>query len=191
MLHRHLFLLATRIPMKPEPLLVTSGLLALVSGCAVFEVGRAPIKAEAHFTVAHIEISHVDVPPKPTKIVSPPVRIRSPEDGLDGYAIVQFIVDANGIPREVQWVEASDELFADLAATAITESRYSPARKGGKAVATKMEQRCTVRSVRANSVLPSDQPPGPPTIWIGDRMGPGNTATGKGPFDRGTYLPQS
>jgi len=122
--------------------------------------------------------------------VPPPVRIRNPGDGPDGCAIVEFIVDTDGIPREVQWVEASDALFGSLAATAIAESRYSPAQKVGKAVTTKMVQRCAIHSVRGYSVLPSDQPPGPPTVYLGDITGPMNNGSGNGPFDRGTYFPQ-
>ena len=132
--------------MKPKPLLVASSFLALVAGCTTtpVKVSRAPVKADAHFTIAYFEPSQVDVPAKPTKMVPPPIRIKDADlaaGAFDEYALVQCIVDPAGTPREVQWVEASDAVFARAAATSIAESRFSPAKKGGKAVAMKMETR--------------------------------------------------
>ena len=134
-------------PLKPQLLLVASGLLAFVAGCTTLQVSRVPVKADAHFTIAHFDASQVDVPPKATTVVPPRVRIRSPEAGLDGFAIVQFIVDAGGIPREVQWVEASDVLFASLAARSLEQWRFIAARKNGQAVPMKMEVRCELRGL--------------------------------------------
>ena len=127
--------------MKSSPLLLAAGVLAF-AGCTMtsIDVRRRPVTAVAHFTIPHFEVSQVDVPPEPTNMVPPRLRIRNPGEGPDGYAVVDFIVDADGIPREVQWVEASDAGFARAAAASAAESRYSPAKLDGKAVAAKVAE---------------------------------------------------
>jgi len=75
----------------------------------------------------------------------PSFQLTHPADGVGEYAVVQFVIDASGIPREGQWVEASDAVFARAAAESAVESRYQPAKMDGKAVAAKVELRFEVR----------------------------------------------
>ncbi len=127
--------------MKTESILVAASLLAVVTGCTTtpVKVSRAPIKADAHFTIPYLEASQVDVPAKATRTVAPRLPMPSSDNDLDEYAIMLFIVDAGGIPREVQWIEASNADIARAAAAAVAEWRFAPAQKGGKAVAMKMQ----------------------------------------------------
>jgi len=129
--------------MNSITLLLAPALLVSVAGCTTTTVSesRVPIKETAHFTVAHVDPAQVDSWPQPEKLVPPHLQDAIPASGLHEYAIVAFVVDPGGIPREAQWVEASDIRFADLATTAIAESRYRPAQIGGRKVAIVMKQR--------------------------------------------------
>jgi hypothetical protein len=148
--------------MKAKSLLTAAGLLAFVAGCTTtpVKVSRAPITAVAHFTLPCLDVSQVEAPPKVTRLDHPVFRLTNPADGAGEYAIVQFIIDAEGIPREVQWVEASDAGFARAAAASAADSRYSPAKLDGKAVAAKVELRYEVRYAGST-----------PTFYVGDRTG--------------------
>jgi hypothetical protein len=137
--------------MKPKPILIAAGLLAVVAGCTTtpVKVSSVPIKTEARFTIAHLEMSQVDLPPKLTKAVPPQsasgLLVMDGElfagDSIDnGYAIVQLIVDTWGIPREVQCVEASNARLARDAEALVAQLRYSPAKRSGGAVAVRFEQ---------------------------------------------------
>jgi Gram-negative bacterial TonB protein C-terminal len=141
--------------MKTKPLHLASGLLTFLAGCATpaVQASRAPIKEDAHFTIAHLDLSQVDVSPKPLKMVPPRIPITPSGNGPDGYAIMEFIVDAGGRPREVQWVEASDAQIAGLATTAIAASRFLPAQKGGKAVATLLKVRWELGLNKASAIF--------------------------------------
>ncbi len=139
--------------MSPKLPFVTVGLLAVVAGCATTpaEVTRVPTKADARFTMAYLDASQVDVPPRPTRAMAPPfVRHRG-----DGYAIVQYLVDTAGTPREVQCVEASDAMLGRAAETTIAQWRFDAAEKDGRAVASRMEQRFEFRHVKPYAELGS------------------------------------
>ncbi len=140
-------------------MLIAGGLLATLVGCTTtpVRVSRIPLTADAHFTMPCLDVSEVDVPPKVTRLDHPLFSLRLPEDSIGEYAIVQFIIDIDGIPREVQWVEASDAAFARAAATSAAESRHRPALKGGRAVAVKVELRYELRYAGST-----------PTFYVGD-----------------------
>jgi len=109
----------------------------------------APVKADPQFTLAYLEPTQVDVPAKPTKV--PAENGRLPQS-RNGYANVQYIVDAAGWPREVQWVEASDPAFGSAAVALMEQARFQPAMKGGVAVAVKMETQMRSR-VREREIV--------------------------------------
>lgn len=136
--------------MKPRLPLPATLLLALSVVCVMAASPRPAtlVKATAKFTIAHLPLSQVDVPPR--------LIMRSPLAGLNGlqalqntgengYAVVQYIVDTHGHPREVQCVEATDQKLARAAMRSVRQYRFHPARKGGKVVATEMQQRIQFR----------------------------------------------
>jgi hypothetical protein len=173
--------------MKRKPLLIASGLLTFVVGCTTtpVKVSRVPVKAAAHFTLAHFEPSQVDVPAKPTKMVPPPIRIKDADlaaGAFDEYAVVQCIIDPAGIPREVQWVDSSDAAFAHAAVTAITNSLFSPAQKGGKTVAMKMETRIACHLPLGGGQRFDNY--SQPTHYTEESS---RFSSARDPFDRGTY----
>ncbi len=130
--------------MEGTPLLMASALLAVLAGCTTTKGSRAPMKADAHFTIAHFKMSQVDVPPEVASAAAFDFPLDLSGDAVAGYATVQFIIDQDGMPREVQCVEASDAEFARAAAATVTNSRFCPGQKGGEAVATMVEERFKV-----------------------------------------------
>ncbi len=173
--------------MKPKAPLIASGLLAVVVGCTTtpIKVSRVPVKAGARFTIAYLDISKVDVPPRPTRAMVPPYL----ENRGDGYAVVEYIVDASGMPREVQCVEASDAVLGRSAETTIARWRFDAAEKGGKTVAARMEQRFEFRFVKDFSLRGSPvSNPAPAVTRYAEEI-PTYSSAGD-PFDRGTYQHQ-
>jgi len=156
--------------MKSIPLLLAAGLPALVSGCALFQARLVPVKAEAHFTTPHLAASQVDVLPRMTRIIPTPWSEELREEKRDRYAVVQYIIDAEGMPREAQWVEASDAAFGQAAVASVYQGRFIPARKAGWAVAMLAETRIRLDgpsrapSPSATGDLPQNQPSRP---WAG------------------------
>ncbi len=140
--------------MKPKPLLIAAGLLTLGSGCTLFQARLVPVKAEAHFTIPHLVASQVDVQPTLVRIIPTPWSQEMLEETRDRFAVVQYIIDPEGNPREAQWVEASDLAFAQAAVASVYQGRFLPARKAGRAVAVIAESR-----IRLDG--PSPPPPSP------------------------------
>ncbi len=175
------------VPMIPRPLLIASGLLAVVVSCTTtpVKVGRVPVKAGARFTTAYLDISQVDVPPRPTRAKAPLCL----ENRGDGYAVVQYIVDASGMPREVQCVEASDAVLGRAAETTIARWRFDAAQKGGRAVASRMEQRFEFRFAKDFSLRGSPVGNPAPAVTRYAEETPTYSSAGD-PFDRGTYQHQ-
>ena len=127
-----------------------AALLVFAAVCATPGAARtpakapAPITAMAKFTIPHLPLSQVDVPPR--------LIVQSPMEGLDarqalqavgedGCAVGQHIVDTHGSPREVPCVRASDAKLARAAVKSVRHYWFHPATKGGKVVATETQQR--------------------------------------------------
>jgi len=62
------------------------------------------------------------------------------KSGVSGEAIVQFILDTNGLVTEVVVVSASDIRFGNAAIEAISKWRFKPARVGDQPVKCCMQQ---------------------------------------------------
>jgi len=88
------------------------------------------------------DISDLDEPPRPLArlkpIYPPPARMRR----IEGEVIVEFIVDADGTPRDIVVVASRPgDMFASAAVRAIERWRFTPGAKGGEAVATRVRQK--------------------------------------------------
>ncbi len=105
-----------------------------------------------------------------TRIIPTPWSEELRKDERDRYAVVQYIIDSEGMPREAQWVEASDAAFGQAAVTAVYEGRFIPALKAGQAVAVIAESRIQLDgpshypSPSATGGLPVNPPSRP---WAG------------------------
>mgnify|MGYP002077211450 CR=1 FL=1 len=72
--------------------------------------------------------------------MKPPVYPRHwRERGIEGVAVIAFIVDSEGVPTQVQCRSATDQAFADAAQEAVRQWRFSPAHKNGRVMACAME----------------------------------------------------
>lgn len=59
--------------------------------------------------------------------------------GLNGEVVLRFVVDTNGDVRDVEVMRSSQREFEAAAQQAVLKWKYKPGRKGGKAVATRMQ----------------------------------------------------
>jgi periplasmic protein TonB len=59
--------------------------------------------------------------------------------GINGEVILRFIVDANGDVSNVEVVSSSQREFESAAIQAVQKWKFKPGRKGGKAVASRMQ----------------------------------------------------
>lgn len=132
--------------MKAIPLLIAASLLPLAAAHATpsARVSRATAKPNANTKVSFVEPPHLDVPAKPRKLVPPKIQPTAGDialGALNAHAVVQCVVDTTGTPRDVKYVDASSAAFGRAAVAAMVHSRFSPAIKGGKAVAIQMRAR--------------------------------------------------
>jgi len=58
--------------------------------------------------------------------------------GIEGVAVLEFIVDDKGDVRDVNVVSSTHREFESPAVQAVQKWKFSPGRKGGKAVNTHM-----------------------------------------------------
>lgn len=59
--------------------------------------------------------------------------------GLNGEVVVRFVVDSNGDVRDVEVIRSTQREFESAATQAVMKWKFRPGRKGGKAVATRMQ----------------------------------------------------
>ncbi len=59
--------------------------------------------------------------------------------GLNGEVVLRFVVDTSGDVRDVEVIRSSQREFEAAAIQAVLKWKYRPGRKGGKAVATRMQ----------------------------------------------------
>lgn len=86
------------------------------------------------------EDEHGNRMPRPLKIVLPvyPFALRITK--VEGTALVEFVIDTTGRPRDPKIVEASHPGFSQAALTAISGWRFQPARKNGRLVEIRVRQ---------------------------------------------------
>lgn len=93
----------------------------------------------------HVERKHVltgeyehvaasDISPKLVFRKLPKYPEKFINSGIEGKVKVFFVVNAEGTPVQVQYIEATDLAFAQEAITAVKEWRFEPALKNGVAV---------------------------------------------------------
>lgn len=115
--------------------------VALFSGCAATPT-TAPVRIERHvaFTGSYFKIADVDVKPVPKAMQEPVYPRQFSRVGGSGEALIDFIIDENGVTAQIQCAAATHEAFAAAAVEAVRKWRFTPARKGGRPVACAVEQ---------------------------------------------------
>lgn len=134
--------------MTAKAALFLASSLAFVAGCSTPPVaspmppaGPPAFTTKARFTMAYLEPSQVDDQPVAIHRVGPRYPKSLRRAGIAGYAIVYFVIDTDGIPREVQCVEASNDAFGEAGVAAVQQWRFRPALKNGVPVACEGAQR--------------------------------------------------
>ncbi len=136
--------------MKAISLLIAASLLP-------FAATRATEKPHPNTTISLVEPLHLDVQAKPTKLISPWIHLTSADDcggAFRAVAVVQCIVGVTGAPRAVACVQTSDAAFGRAVMAALGHTRFSPAIKGGKAVAIQMRARVSCFIPPRRAVVP-------------------------------------
>jgi protein TonB len=84
-------------------------------------------------------LADLDQPPLPTVRVSPVYPYEMRRAGVSGEVLVGFIVDSTGQVRDVHAVRSSRREFADEAVRAVLQWKFSPGRRSGVPVNTRMQ----------------------------------------------------
>ena len=59
--------------------------------------------------------------------------------GVEGQAVIDFVVDEQGIPRDVKVERATHEAFGQAGVEVIRQARFNPARVGTQAVPMRIQ----------------------------------------------------
>jgi protein TonB len=86
------------------------------------------------------DISMLDQTPRPTLQVHPIYPFEMRRAGLSGEVVVNFIVDTHGTVQNAYAVSSTQKDFEASAITAIEKWRFTPGRRKGEAVNTRMQQ---------------------------------------------------
>ena len=111
-----------------------------LAGCESTEGLQAinPVSNEVHFTGDYFKLSDVDQAPTLIDQVPPEYPSVLQKARVEGKVQLEIIVDAKGVPQQVQASEATHTLFVQPAIDAVRRWRYRPGLKGGKPVATQI-----------------------------------------------------
>jgi protein TonB len=82
---------------------------------------------------------NLDQRPEPRFRANPVYPERLRQSGVNGEVVVQFIVDASGGVRDVVAVRSTHRDFEEAAIQSLLKSKFSPGRKAGAAVSTRMQ----------------------------------------------------
>jgi protein TonB len=102
------------------------------------EETKSPTASEKALYLPH----EIDAPPRPRKRVTPVYPSRARRRGIEGFAVLRFVVDARGKVRDIRvaaW--EGTEAFGEAAERALRRWTFTPGRRGGKAVAVRCQLR--------------------------------------------------
>jgi protein TonB len=120
---------------KSTPVLVSALLLALIPGCAT-----APTPATTPAMSTNVpagptsQLDLGDQVPRPLVQTMPVYPFALRRQGISGYAVIAFIVDAEGDVREVRVIQATHEEFGAAAVACVSQWKFQPGVRGGRKV---------------------------------------------------------
>ena len=109
---------------------------AAVAQAAKPESGR---KNEPPFTGQLFDIRQLDVQPKPAYQAPPIFPFELRRAGIGGEATVEFVIDADGAVRNATVLKSTHPAIGESAAEAVSQWKFEPAQKDGRAVATRTQ----------------------------------------------------
>lgn len=86
--------------------------------------------------------AEVDEPARVIRIALPRYPRAREAAGIPGHVVLQFVVDTSGVVEANSYriVSATDSAFAEASREAVSETRFSPARAGGRKVRQLVQQ---------------------------------------------------
>lgn len=84
-------------------------------------------------------LGDLDQQPRPTVQISPQYPFEMRRAGISGTVVVEFLVDTNGNVQQPYVVSSTQREFEASALQAISKWKFSPGRKGGRAVVVRMQ----------------------------------------------------
>jgi protein TonB len=117
------------------------GFLALAAGVfAADKAAAVPVKNEVKFTGEYFLSDQLDTRPAIKQQTVPRFPSDMSRDQTKGRVEIAFIVNAKGVPEEVQVAAATSRSFGEAAVSAVKQWRFKPGKKGGVAVRTAILQ---------------------------------------------------
>jgi protein TonB len=100
---------------------------------------RPPLEMPVIRDPTYYAVRFLDEYPRPLGPVEPRYPERASRDDIGGKVTLLLLIDETGTLNEISVVEATPaEIFDEAALTAFRDMRFSPARKGGRAVRSRV-----------------------------------------------------
>ena len=121
--------------------MMAAGLLLMVLNGAAGPIASGETDQAAALPSADpvYDLSQLDQIPTPRYQAKPVYPPALKQAGVTGEATVGFIVDSEGITRNVYVVKSTHADFATAAVEAVVKWKFNPGQKGGKVVNTRMQ----------------------------------------------------
>jgi RNA polymerase sigma factor (sigma-70 family) len=103
--------------------------------------GRTPTAASANTPKADLpayQLYRLDEHPHPTRQIAPVYPLAMRLDEVPGEAVIDFIVDTEGNVVEATVAKSTDPAFTDAALAAVRSWKFTPGKKAGQPVNTRM-----------------------------------------------------
>jgi TonB family protein len=128
--------------MKAIPALVLTSLLLLLASCASSGTSLAPAPSVSPSAAGEKIYDLEELDQKPVikgRRAAPTYPFELKKRGIQGEALVTFVVDTQGKVRDLQIVRADHSEFAKAGAAAAVRWEFTPGRKDGVPVNTRMQ----------------------------------------------------
>jgi protein TonB len=128
----------TSMTSRTKPLFITASLLGLLlfTGC---ETVPATTAEQSQVKAKVYDLVELSVKPIMKFQAQPVYPTKMREDGIEGEALVSFIVTIDGETDDVHAVKATNVLFAKSAEACVQRWRFRPGKVDGKPVNTRLQ----------------------------------------------------
>jgi len=116
----------------PPPRISKGGIVAIPNGPSSANIGKG---------LANVfDVANLDQRPEPRFQPNPKYPMQLKRAGIQGSAVIQFIVDTAGDVRDAVAVRSTHREFETPAIETVMKSKFRPGKKGNAVVNTRMEQ---------------------------------------------------
>jgi protein TonB len=116
----------------PPPRISKGGIVAIPTGPSSANIGKGLADV--------FDVSNLDQRPEPRFQPNPKYPLQLKRAGVQGSAVIQFIVDTAGDVRDAVAVRSTHREFESPAIETVMKSKFRPGKKGNAVVNTRMEQ---------------------------------------------------